>query len=232
MSCNDRFDDDQLLALSGLQHLVYCKRQWALIHLEGQWAESGLTADGRLLHERTDVTETEVRGNKRIARGLRLRSLQLGLVGRADVVEFRRIQAGDSHQGIILDDAEGFWQPVPVEYKRGKPKPDSRDEVQLCAQALCLEEMLDTPINKGILFYGEPRRRETVELAETLRIQTKDLTKRLHRLMEKGETPPPTDDRGKCRRCSLRKLCLPKAARKKSARNYMNTSINEMIGDE
>ena len=222
------YGDEELLALSGLQHLAYCERQWGLIHLEEQWTESSLTAEGRILHGRTEVTETEVRGNMRIARGLRLRSLRLGLVGRADVVEFHRVGEDSEADGIGLEDADGLWAPVPVEYKRGKPKPDHRDAVQLCAQALCLEEMLGVPIERGELFYGKPRRRQEVELSPELREETEALTARLHQLMESTRTPPPTEERAKCRRCSLRSVCLPDAARKTSARTYLDNHLKKM----
>mgnify|MGYP006282826247 CR=1 FL=1 len=231
-SDQQRYGDDELLALSGLQHLAYCERQWGLIHLEDQWAESSLTAEGRILHGRTEVTETEVRGDMRIARGLRLRSLRLGIVGRADVVEFHRVDENAEADGIPLEGADGLWAPVPVEYKRGKPKPDHRDAVQLCAQALCLEEMLVVPIERGELFYGKPRRRQKVELTTELREETEALAARLHELMETARTPPPTEDRAKCRRCSLRSVCLPKAARKTSARSYLDKQLREMQTEE
>jgi CRISPR-associated exonuclease Cas4 len=164
------YAEDDLLPLSGLQHLVFCERQWALIHIEQVWAENRLTAQGRVLHERTHEAGAESRPGLRVARGLRLRSLRLGLAGQADVVEFHAALAG-----VALTGEEGLWRPFPVEYKRGRPKPDRCDEVQLCAQALCLEEMFECAIAAGALFYGTPRRRLEVEFDAALRVETERL---------------------------------------------------------
>ncbi len=220
------YEDDDLLQLSGLQHLAYCERQWALIHLEGQWAESSLTADGRILHERTDSDVTEVRGDRRIARGLRIRSLRLGLVGRTDVVEFHRLSETEDNSGAVrLQESKGMWRPYPVEYKRGQPKPDHRDAVQLCAQALCLEEMLDASIPQGALYYGMQRRRSEVGFDTSLRGETENLAGRMHKLSEMAETPPPANNRARCRNCSLKDICLPKAARRRSVKNYITKQL-------
>lgn len=181
--------------LSGLQHLAFCPRQWALIHLEGIWEENRLTVEGQHLHERVHQSDSETRHDVRIAYGLRLRSLRLGLSGQADVVEF--------HSG------EGTVVPFPVEYKRGKPKPDQCDEVQLCAQALCLEEMLDCTIPKGALFYGKPRRRQEVLFTNALRTKTEALAHEMHRLFNLGQTPSAVYE-SKCDNCSLYQWCLPK----------------------
>ena len=170
------FPESELLPISALQHLVFCERQWALIHLEGVWEENPLTMEGHHLHERTDASETEVRGDVRIARGLRLRSLRLGLVGRADVVKFYRLSASGEPStpdqkppGARLKGVPGLWRPQAVEYKRGKPKADHSDEVQLCAQTLCLEEMLNVEIPSGALFYGRTRRHHDVLFDDALR---------------------------------------------------------------
>ncbi|MFW6456880.1 MAG: CRISPR-associated protein Cas4 [Planctomycetota bacterium] len=219
---NELYDDEDLLALSGLQHLAYCERQWALIHVEGQWAENRLTAEGRIFHERTELTETEVRGDIREARGLRLRSLRLGIVGRADLVEFHRVESG---AGIKLSGADGKWRPRPVEYKLGKPKPDHRDHVQLCGQALCLEEMLEIETEDGSLFYGKPRRREKVQFDPKLRAQTEELAERMHELMTTGTTPPPTPDESRCNRCSLQDRCLPDVTRECDVRKYLREQL-------
>ncbi len=180
MACSE----DDLLPISALQHLVFCERQWGLIHLEQIWAENRLTLEGKHLHERVDESETESRGGVRTARALALRSLRLGLSGRADVVEFLRMEADEGpvdgaddgvSGAVALPGVAGLWRPFPVEYKRGKPKPDRCDEVQLCAQALCLEEMLDTEIPRGALFYGQPRRRQEVAFDPELRALTESL---------------------------------------------------------
>lgn len=219
------FAETDLLPISALQHLVFCERQWALIHLEGLWEENRLTVEGHFLHERVDSTETEVRGDLRVARGLRLRSLRLGLIGRADVVEFHRMSGGSGEEvnGITLDGVQGLWVPEPVEYKRGKPKDDRSDEVQLCAQALCLEEMLGGAIPAGSLYYGKPHRRYEVAIGEDLRQETERLVARLHELSRLGQTPVARYEK-KCRSCSLLSVCLPKVTGgKNTVREYLST---------
>ena len=184
-------EQDDALPLSGLQHLAFCPRQWALIHLEQAWAENRLTAEGRLLHERADLPGQSRRHDLRTVRGLMLESRRLRLTGRADVVEFRP-------------------EPFPVEYKRGKRKPTDCDLVQLCAQALCLEEMLGVAVPRGAIFYGEPRRRIDVELTQELRTRTELLAATMHRLYAAHHTP--AAQLGKhCERCSLIDICLPQA---------------------
>jgi CRISPR-associated exonuclease Cas4 len=216
------FDEDDLRPLSALQHLVFCERQCALIHIEQIWVENRLTAEGRLLHERADEPGSGRRGDLRTARSLALRSLRLGLVGRADVVEFHR-EAGDLQDGsagIRLPGVGGRWRPYPVEYKRGKPKAHHADEVQLCAQALCLEEMLSVTIPEGGLYYGRNRRRQRVALDAELRALTEDTVRRLHELLAGGRTPAAVRA-PKCRRCSLLEVCLPSAP-SASARAYLD----------
>ena len=198
------YSEDDLLPLSGLQHLLFCERQWGLIHLEQSWEENRLTAEGRVLHERAHGGGTENRPRVRTSRGLRLHSFRLGLVGQADVVEFQL--AGD---GVAIPKTEGLWRPFPVEYKRGRVKRGSCDEVQLCAQALCLEEMFGCVIGEGALYYGEPRRRTKVEFDMMLRRRTEDLAERMHELHHAGVTPTANYQR-KCESCSLMAQCLPK----------------------
>jgi CRISPR-associated exonuclease Cas4 len=198
------YTEDELLPISALQHLLFCRRQCALIHIEGLWAENYLTAQGRLLHEKTHNGETENRPGVRIVRGLRLCSRSLGLVGQADVVEFHESQTGTELAG-----AKGLWQPYPVEYKRGRAKPDNCDRVQLCAQAMCLEDMLQTQVPLGALFYGRPRRREQAEFTEKLRAETEDTATELHRLYESRQTPKAEYSK-KCKSCSLYTVCMPK----------------------
>lgn len=211
----EMYSEEELLPLSSLQHLVFCERQWALIHLEQQWAENELTADGRILHERPDEGADEWRDGIRICRGIRIRSLRCGLVGRADVVEFRPT-------------AEGVMQAFPVEYKRGRPKPDRCDEVQLCAQALCLEEMLQRPVPAGAIFYGQPRRRADVAFDAQLRRETESWVIRLHELHAAGETPRIPYQK-KCDRCSLYSICLPKSTAEKSAKRYLLRAVAAAI---
>lgn len=210
------YAEDELLLISALQHLAFCERQWALIHLEQVWVENLLTAEGRSLHQRTHNAEVESRPGLQIARGLRIRSLRLGLVGQADVVEFHQAQAG-----AVLPGAEGLWRPLPVEYKRGRSKIDDCDRIQLCAQALCLEEMLATDVPQGAIFYGRPRRREQVQFHQILRQKTETLARRLHSLQKEGRTPKARYQK-KCRSCSLFEQCRPKVTGlKKDIEHYL-----------
>lgn len=231
------YDEADLLPISALQHMAFCERQWALIHLEGLWAENRLTVEGRHLHDRTHKPETESRGDVRIGRALRLRSLRLGLTGVADVVEFRRIHdltespIGNSCEeppGVRLPGVGGAWQPFPVEYKRGKPKLGPFDEIQLCAQALCLEEMLGAPIPSAALYYGQPRQRTDVSLTQALREKTEGLAARLHELTRASQTPQARYEK-KCDSCSLFSLCMPKTTgARKSVDSYLSRVIDEV----
>lgn len=222
------YDEDDLLPVSALQHLVFCERQWALIHLEGQWAENALTSEGRLMHSSADEPSLERHADALVARGLMLRSLRLGLSGKADVVEFRPASAG---QGIAISGHPGLWMPYPVEYKRGRAKTDLSDSVQLCAQALCLEEMTGATVAEGALFYGQPRRRFVVAIDEALRTQTEALAHRLHDLTDQGITPP-ARYRDACNQCSLMNRCLPRVTEgKRSALAYLDRQVKEALKD-
>lgn len=212
-------EDDALLPLSALQHLVYCERQCALIHVERVWRENRQTAEGRLLHERTDTGHAESRRDLRILRAVPLRSERLGLAGKADVVELHRAPPGEPGT-LALDGVEGRWRLLPIEHKRGKPKHSRCDEVQLCAQALCLEEALGVSVLTGALFYHRPRRRFDVAFDAVLRTETERAATRLHELFASGKTPPAEYEERKCKRCSLIDLCLPKRATA-SARDYL-----------
>jgi len=219
------YPEDDLLPLSALQHLLFCERQCALIHIEQVWDDNVRTVEGHNLHERVDAGGTEGRSAIRTAYGVRLRSLQLGLAGRADVVEFHRCDAAAG--GIRLPGTIGAWQPFPVEFKRGRPKVNRCDEVQLCAQALCLEEMLGARIPAGALFYGATRRRVDVTLDAELRDLTATAAGRLHELFDAGRTPAPAYS-AKCERCSLLHLCLPKlTGGAKSAAGFVARMIRE-----
>lgn len=198
------YTEYELLPLSALQHWVFCPRQCGLIHLEQVWQENRLTAQGRQLHERVHEADDENRPGVRIVRGLRIHSFQLGLIGQADVVEFHQ-----GEMGIELSGANGLWQPFPVEYKRGRPKPGRCDEVQLCAQVMCLEEMLKVNITEGAFFYGKPRRRKGIELTGSLRRQTEQAAWQVHELFNGGQTPTALYEK-KCKSCSLYSQCMPK----------------------
>lgn len=215
------FAEDDLLPLSALQHLRFCERQCALIHVEGLWADNALTVEGTHLHRKVDAGAEETRGDLRITRAVPLRSLRLGLSGKADVVEFHRVGAGGA---AAFGPRAGLWRPLPVEYKRGRPKRDRSDEVQLCAQGLCLEEMLETEVPAGALFYGSDRRRVDVPLDAELRAETEAAAARLHELVRTGVTPRARRE-PKCERCSLRELCLPDAADGRSAAAYLARAL-------
>lgn len=200
-----RYAEENYLQLSGIQHYAFCPRQWALIHIEKQWTENYLTAAGRVLHRRAhDGVEVEKRGDLIIVRSLKVSSAVLGVSGECDIVEFHR-----SESGVSLSGSEGLWQPFPVEYKRGKAKLDDCDRLQLCAQAVCLEEMLCAEIQQGALFYGEPRRREQVVFTQELRVKLSEITAKMHVLYKRQHTPKSTYKKT-CRSCSIRELCLPR----------------------
>jgi CRISPR-associated exonuclease Cas4 len=198
------YTEEELLPISALQHLLFCERRCALVHLEGLWQENVLTAEGNNLHERVHEVETENRNDLKIVRSLRLRSLRLGLIGMADVVEFH-VDPG----GISLPGSTNCCRCFPVEYKRGTIKHEFGYEVQLCAQALCLEEMLHADISKGALFYGKSHRRQEVEFDSKLRTATEQAAKRLHELIDHRQTPTAKYEK-KCPHCSLYRQCMPK----------------------
>ena len=214
------YTEDDLIPLSALQHILFCERQCALIHIEQMWNENLFTAEGRIMHERVDEAGRESRRDVRIEFAMPLRSLRLGLVGKADVVEFHRKTASK-------DAKSPEWVPFPVEYKRGKPKKDNCDRVQLCAQALCLEEMLDVEIPRGALFYGKTRRRKDVNFDNALRQETESAAIQLHKLIESRQTPNPVYT-PKCKNCSFFHVCLPKTIEKKhSVKQYLSGALQE-----
>lgn len=209
------FAEYDLLPLSGLQHLLFCERQWALIHIEQQWEENRLTQEGRVLHERVHESGTEARPDVIVARGLRVHSLRLGLSGETDVVEFQRAVEG-SAGALQLEGRAGWWKPFPVEYKRGRPKSDAWDEVQLCAQGLCLEETFGVAVGAGALFYGKNRRRTPVVFDAPLRNRTEALAARMHELYSARRTPRAIYA-PKCENCSLNQRCMPALGKKQNS---------------
>jgi CRISPR-associated exonuclease Cas4 len=216
------FTEDELIPLSALQHLLFCERQCALIHIEQAWAENRFTAEGRIMHERVDETGRESRGRVRTVNGLLLRSLCFGLSGKADAVEFHR--EGEDGSG----DAS-VWRPFPVEYKRGKPKQNDCDLVQLCAQALCLEEMLEVAVPEGALYYGKARRRLAVVFDDFLREKAREAARRLHELISSGRTPQARYEK-KCESCSMLSVCMPKVTgARRSVQRYMAKALVQEI---
>ena len=209
------FDEEQLLPLSALQHWLYCPRQCALIHLEQVWAENKFTAEGQMLHKKAHDGPDESKAGVRITRGMPVRSFVLGISGQCDVVEFQEVPPGAI---------------VPVEYKRGKPKSHRADEVQLCAQAMCLEEMLRVEIPGGCLYYGEKRRRTQIEFDPVLRQLVTDTAAALHAMIDARATPLAEYESRRCDACSLIDLCQPKALRfKRGAAAWFASALNADI---
>jgi len=218
-----KYAEDELLSLSGIQHFRFCKRQWALIHIERQWEDNLRTTEGQFLHERVDDPFLrESRGDVVISRAFPLVSYRLGLYGVADVVEYVR-----SEKGVSLPGYDGLWKMHPVEYKRGKPKIDERDEVQLCAQAMCLEEMFDVRISTADFYYNEIRRRIHLKITEELRDLVFSLADEMHDLFNMGVTPQAERSQN-CKFCSLVDVCVPKLTKKSvSVRKYVTKHVND-----
>lgn len=211
----DMYNIDDLIQLSALQHYAFCPRQCALIHVEQIWTENRLTAEGRIMHEHVHEEGNESRGDVRTERGTSLRSMELGVIGKADVVEYHR-------------QVDGSWQAFPVEYKRGKPKSDHSDIIQLCAQAMCLEEMQGSRILSGALFYGKTRRRLNVDFDAALRQETIEAARLTRELITSGKTPKPVYAK-RCESCSLLSECLPKTIQKKrSVESYLRRMLDEI----
>lgn len=211
------YTEEDLLPLSGLQHLLFCERQCALIHVEQAWFENVLTAEGRIMHQKVHESDREERGKIRVEYAMPLRSLKLGLVAKTDVVEFHRIEGEKREE----------WHPFPVEYKHGKPKKDNSDKVQLCAQAMCLEEMLGVEIKEGAIFYGKIRRRQDVVFDEALRAETMETARKFHELVGSGLTPK-GEYKTRCKNCSLMDLCLPKTTgKRRSIKGYLERAVKE-----
>jgi len=201
------YTEEDFIMISALQHYVYCPRQCGLIHVDDVWNENLFTTRGKILHQKVDSDTYETRGDIKTVRGLRIHSCRLGITGKCDVVEFRETKNG---QEIL-----------PVEFKSGKPKEDISDKVQLCAQVLCLEEMLNKPISKGAFFYGKIRRRSLIEIDSALRRQTEDVISKVREIVS-SQTVPSAEYDAKCRNCSLIDICKPKAMNKKKLKNYLS----------
>lgn len=215
------YTEEDYLRLSGIQHFAFCRRQWALIHIEQQWEENYRTTSGELMHKKAhDEASFEKRGPMLIVRGLRIASHELGLSGQCDVVEFH--QAED---GITLYGYDGKWKPIPIEYKRGQPKENTEDELQLCAQAFCLEEIFQTTIPQGYLYYGENRHRSLVAFSDELRTEVREKSEEMHNLFRKGYTPKAKHSKH-CKACSLENLCMPKLQKNTNVREYIEKNCS------
>ena len=216
------FKEEDFLQISGLQHFSFCRRQWALIHIEQQWLENLRTVEGEILHQKAhDSSLKEHRGNILITRDMPVFSATLGISGNCDVVEFHKTE-----NGITLFGQEGLFQPFPVEYKHGAPRQDHANELQLCAQAMCLEEMLCCDILEGALYFGETHHRERIEFTNSLRQEVRDSLNEMHQMYQQHKTPKVKPSKS-CNACSLKELCLPKLMRKKSVKTY----LMEYLGD-
>lgn len=222
-------EEENFLPLSALQHLIFCSRQCALIYLEQVWEENLYTAEGRVLHDKAHRGGAESRRDVRVATAVRLASHKLRLSGQADILEFHRSNEAYDGDGrlvsLSLPGVGGLWRPFPVEYKRGKPKAHRADEVQLCAQAMCLEEMLRVHISEGALFYGITRRRQEVVFTDALRGLTADTSVRLHELLSAGITPKAKYEKKKCNSCSLLESCRPQTAERESVAHYIKRMV-------
>ena len=216
------YDDDNILSISGIQHFVFCRRQWALIHIEQQWAENLLTVSGEIMHEKAhDDTFTETRNGIITSRGMQVSSYELGIYGVCDIVEFV-----PSDDGAILFGKEGKYSVVPVEYKHGEPKESHADILQVAAQAMCLEEMFSTEITEGAIFYGETRRREPVEFTEELRCEVRKIFEEMHEYYKKNYTPKVKPTKA-CSSCSLKEICMPKLEKAGSVKAYVQKVLED-----
>ena len=218
------YSEDDLLPISALQHLSYCPRQFVLIHMERIWRENVLTAQGRVLHDKAhDPYISEKRGDIIISRAMPLISYSLGVFGEADVVEFHA-----AAEGIEIAKRSGKWLPVPVEYKKGKSKTEPHDRVQLCAQAICLEEMLNANINTGYLYYWEVRSREKVELDSIIRKKTYSVAEEMHHIYANRLLPNAQKAKKQCRKCSLFDDCLPILAKAENVAHYIDRAFGDL----
>lgn len=209
-------DDADFLMLSGLKHFRFCKRRWALVHIEQQWAENVLTLEGHYMHEAVhDADFTEKRGSVLLSRGMPVRSEAMRITGNCDMVE---LHASDT--GVPIHGRAGRWQVYPVEYKRGRPDPTGADEWQLCAQAMCLEEMFVTSIPEGAIYYGQTKRRQAVTLTEGMHADVREAACEMHRLFASGQTPKVRPKKA-CGNCSLREICMPDLMTARSAADYV-----------
>ena len=220
------YKEEDFLQLSGIQHFEFCRRQWALAYIELQWQENVRTVEGKILHENAhDVSVKEKRGDLIVVRAMPIHSREMGVSGECDVVEFHKVQ-----DGISLSGKEGFYKVVPIEYKRGKPKDHDADILQVAAQAMCLEEMLDCTITQGALYYGEIKHRVNIQITEGIKQNVKDMFDEMHQYYERGYTPKAKKKKA-CYVCSLKDLCLPELEKTGNVETYMNNILAEDLED-
>lgn len=221
------YDEDDYLMLSGIQHFAFCKRQWALIHIENQWEENLRTVEGNIMHKRAhDGPKLESRKSTLISREMRVFSSDLGINGICDVVEFKKCNI-ECENTITLFQREGCYKVIPVEYKRGEPKINDADRLQLVAQAMCLEEMMCTNIDFGYLYYGATKHREKVEINEELRKTVKQICNQMHEYFQRRYTPKVKMTKS-CNACSLKDICIPKLMKNSSVHDYILRNIGSM----
>ena len=211
------YNEDDFIQLSGIQHYKFCKRQWALIHIENQWQENMRTAEGRIMHENAhDAKFSEKRKNIIVRRALPIHSRTMGVSGECDIVEFIR----DDENGITLNDRAGKYKICPVEYKRGSPKKGDEDISQLIAQVICLEEMFCCEINEGYIYYGETRHRLKVNITTEQKANIREVFEEMHDLYKKSYTPKVKRSKS-CNACSLKEICLPALCKEKPVNDYI-----------
>lgn len=217
-----KYEEEDYLMISGIQHFQFCRRQWALIHIEQQWDENVHTVIGELMHKKVhDPFLTEKRKGVLITRALPVSSKEMGISGECDLVEFHK---GDD--GIKLHGHNGFYQVYPIEYKKGKPKQADEDILQLAAQAMCLEEMFSAKIENGAIFYGETRKRENIEFTDDLREKVKTIFQEMHQYYERRYTPKVKWSKS-CNGCSLKEICLPLLGKTIPAKTYIKQMLTE-----
>ena len=219
------YTDDDMLMLSGIQHFRFCPRQWALIHIDQQWSENRLTVEGHILHKRVDDPFYRQKcGNFIALRSVNIASPNLGLYGITDVVELH--PTDDVNNSIRHPKYCGLWHPYPVEYKHGRPKRNEEDEVQLAAQAMCLEELYGITIPNGAFFYAEIRQRVEIEFDDVLRNIVKECTTQMHKMFKLGQIPSATPSKH-CEKCSLIDICLPQSSECTKVSNYLKKHLYE-----
>ncbi len=221
------YTEDEMLMLSGIQHFMFCPRQWALIHIEQQWEENKLTAEGQLLHKNVDDPfYRQKNGDSIILRAIHIASKELGLYGITDAVEL--IPSDSPKDSVIHNKYKGFWKLYPVEYKRGRPKCDETDKVQLVAQAICLEEMYGIKISCGALYYNAIKHREVIPITEELRNITRECAYQMHNIFKSGIVPKAHKEH-RCKNCSIVDICLPEINDSPRASVYLKNNLYESI---